>query len=224
MRCRLPRRRTDAVSRTAKPAFSALILTASLAATPVVAASDSPAPFTDLRGIVIGMTAEQLPPTGYRKVSCLDSPNQGLDAWADWSSCTARPDGLRGLRLEYYQPGEDDTMVAGHPVDLGAFLDKDGRVVRIEIKTTDKTSLFHRKHAYMLGQQAKQHYGPEGWTCKTTAPAANEEPVAEVYVNEVCSKEEGDRAIEVTSRFFHKVGGSPRDFVSDSLVVVNFRL
>jgi hypothetical protein len=33
-----------------------------------------------------------------------------------------------------------------------------------------------------------------------------------------------ERAIEVTSRFFHKVGGSPRDFVSDSLVVVNFRL
>ena len=88
MRCRLPRRRIDAVGKTAKPAFGALILAASLAATPVVAASDPPAPFTDLRGITIGMTAEQLPPTGYRKVSCLDSPSQGLDAWADWSSGT----------------------------------------------------------------------------------------------------------------------------------------
>jgi hypothetical protein len=26
----------------------------------------------------------------------------------------------------------------------------------------------------------------------------------------------------VTSRFFHKIGGSPKDFVSESLVVVNF--
>ena len=211
------------MNKTAKPAFSALTLAASLAATPAVAANVPPEPFTDLRGIAIGMTAQQLPPTGYRKVSCLDSPNQELDAWSDWSSCPARPDGLRGLRLEYYQPGEDDTMVAGHPVDLSAFLDKDGRVVRIEIKTTDKTSLFHRKHAYMLAEQAKQHYGPEQWTCKTSQPGANEEPIADVYVNQVCSKEEGDRAIEVTGRFFHKSGSSPRDFVSESLVVVSLR-
>jgi hypothetical protein len=211
------------VNKTVKPTFSALILAASLAATAAMAANDPSQPLTDLRGIAIGMTAEQLPPTGYRKVSCLDSPSEDLDAWSDWSSCPARADGLRGLRLEYDQPGEDDTEVAGHPVDLSAFLDKDGRVVRIEIKTTDKTSLFHRKRAYMLAEQAKQRYGPEGWACKTSPPGAGEEPIADVYVNEVCSKEEGDRAIDVTSRFFHKVGGGPRDFASESLVVVKFR-
>lgn len=211
------------MSKTAKTTASALILAASLAAAPAVAANVPPEPFTDLRGIAVGMTAQQLPPTGYRKGSCLESPNQELDAWSDWSSCPARPDGLRGLRLEYYQPGEDDTKVAGHPVDLSAFFDQDGRVVRIEIKTVEKTSLFQRKHAYLLGQQAKQHYGPEGWTCKATPPSASEEPIADVYVNQVCSKEEGDRAIEVTSRFFHKSGGGPRDFVSESMVVVSLR-
>jgi hypothetical protein len=202
---------------------SGAFLTGSLVTLQTLAAGVPAEPLTDLRGITVGMTPQQLPTTGYRKMSCLDAPNQALEAWADWSSCTARPDGTRGLRLEYYQPGEDDTKVAGHPVDLSAFFDKDSRVVRIEIRTVEKTSLFQRKHAYMLGQQAKLHYGPEGWTCKTTPPTANEEPIADIYVNEACSKEEGDRAIEVTSRFFHKVGGSPRDFVSDSLVVVNFR-
>jgi hypothetical protein len=211
------------VSRKPNLNFGVALLAGSLVTLPALATSAPAEPLTDLRGITIGMTARQLPTTGYRNVSCLDAPNQELQAWADWSSCTARPDGLRGLRLEYYQTGEDDTKVAGHPVDLRAFLDKDGRVVRIEIKTVEKSSMFQRKHAYMLGEQAKQHYGPEGWICKTTPPTANEEPIADIYINELCSKEEGVRAIDVSSRFFHKVGGGARDFVSDSIVVVNYR-
>ena len=73
------------------------------------------------------------------------------------------------MHVEYDQPGQDATLVAGHPVDLSLFFDGSARLVRIEIKTKDQTSLYMRKKAYRLGLQAKEHYGDEGWTCETGA-------------------------------------------------------
>ena len=133
------------------------------------------------------------------------------------------PDGLRGLHVEYDQPGQDTTMVAGHPVDLSVFFDGSARLVRIEIKTQDHYEFYMRKKAYRLAHQAKEHYGEEGWTCEKAQPGANEEAIGPTYINDTCSKTMGNRAIEVTSRFFHKSGGGPRDFVSESLVVVSLR-
>jgi hypothetical protein len=86
-----------------------------------------------------------------------------------------------------------------------------------------KTSLYMRKKAYRLGLQAQEHYGDEGWTCEKAQPGANEEAIGPTYINDTCSKTLDNRAIEVKSRFFHKIGGSPKDFVSESLVVVNLR-
>jgi hypothetical protein len=178
---------------------------------------------SDLRGVNVGMSAQDLPASGYRNLSCVGATSQPLENWSDWKSCPAGPDGLHRMHLEYDQPGQDDTLVAGHPVDLSASFDDSGRLVRIEIKTQDHTSLYMRKKAYRLGLQAREHYGDEGWTCKNAQPGPNEEAIGPTYINDTCSKTEGNRAIEVTSRFFHKTGGSPRDFVSESLVVVKFR-
>lgn len=178
---------------------------------------------SDLRGVNVGMSVQDLPASGYRNLSCVGATSQPLENWSDWKSCPAGPDGLHRMHLEYDQPGQDDTLVAGHPVDLSASFDDSGRLVRIEIKTQDHTSLYMRKKAYRLGLQAREHYGDEGWTCKNAQPGPNEEAIGPTYINDTCSKTEGNRAIEVTSRFFHKTGGSPRDFVSESLVVVKFR-
>ncbi len=125
------------------------------------------------------------------------------------------------MHVEYDRPGHDETLVAGHPVDLSLFFDGSARLVRIEIKTKDQTSLYMRKKAYRLGIQAKEHYGDEGWTCKKGQPSANEEAIGPTYINDTCSKTADNRAIEVTNRFFQKSGGGPRDFVSQSLVVVS---
>ena len=89
----------------------------------------------DLRGVNIGMSVQDLPASGYRNLSCVGATSQPLENWRDWKSCPAGPDGLRRMHLEYDQPGQDDTLVAGHPVDLSAFFDDSGRLVRIEIKT-----------------------------------------------------------------------------------------
>ncbi len=178
---------------------------------------------SDLRGVNVGMSVQQLPASGYRNLSCVGTTNQQLESWHDWMSCPADADGQRGLHVEYDQPGQDSTMVAGHPVDLSVFFDASARLVRIEIKTKDQSSLYMRKKAYRLAHQAMEHYGEEGWSCEKAQPAANEEAIGPIYINDSCSKTLDNRAIEVTSRFFHKSGGSPRDFVSESLVVVSLR-
>jgi hypothetical protein len=220
MSCRRPRQRNDR-----GPRPGALALFAALAPCLLLSMSDDATAesVSDLRGVNVGMSVQELPASGYRNLSCVGTTSQPLENWSNWKSCAAGPDGLRRVHLEYDQPGQDDTLVAGHPVDLSVSFDDSGRLVRIEIKTQDHTSLYMRKKAYRLGLQAKEHYGDEGWTCKKAQPGANEEAIGPTYINDTCSKTEDNRAIEVTNRFFHKVGGSPRDFVSDSLVVVNLR-
>jgi hypothetical protein len=220
MRCRRPRQRSDRglrrriLSRFVAPGLCALLgISAGVAAESV----------SDLRGVNIGMSVQELPGSGYRNLSCLGTPHQQLESWHDSMSCPANADGLRGLHVEYDQPGQDSTLVAGHPVDLSVFFDDSARVAKIEIKTHDQSSLYMRKKAYRLAHQAMEHYGEEGWTCEKAQPGANEEAIGTMYVNDRCSKTLEDRAIEVTSHFFHKGGAGPLDFVSESLVVVNLR-
>jgi hypothetical protein len=220
MRCRRPRQSSDRVSRLkARPLSVAPSLCVLLSVSGGMAA-ESP---SDLHDVNIGMSVQDLPVSGYHNLSCIGTTNQPVESWHDWMSCPANAEGLRGLHVEYDQPGQDATLVAGHPVDLSLFFDGSARLVKIEIKTKDQTSLYMRKKAYRLGLQAKEHYGDEGWTCKQAQPGANEEAIGPTYINDTCSKTLDNRAIEVTNRFFRKSGGSPRDFVSESLVVVSLR-
>jgi hypothetical protein len=220
MRCRRPRQRSDwGLLVKARPLFAALGLCALLGASGAVAAEA----ISDLHDVTIGMSVQDLPTSGYRNLSCIATTNQPVETWHDWMSCPTDAEGLRGLHVEYDQPGHEETLVAGHPVDLSLFFDGAARLVRIEIKTKDQTSLYMRKKAYRLGLQAKEHYGDEGWTCKQAPPGANEEALGPTYINDTCSKTADNRAIEVTNRFFQKTGGGPKDFVSQSLVVVSLR-
>jgi len=220
MRCRRPRQPSDCGPRSkAWTRFLAPGLCVLLSVSGGVAAES----LSDLHDVNIGMSVQDLPASGYHNLSCSETTNQPIESWHDWMSCPANAEGLRGLHVEYDQPGQDATLVAGHPVDLSLFLDGSARLVRIEIKTKDQTSLYMRKKAYRLALQAKEHYGDAGWTCKQAQPGANEEAIGPTYINDTCSKTLDNRAIEVTNRFFHKSGGSPRDFVSESLVVVSLR-
>ena len=91
-------------------------------------------PVSDLRGVTIGMLAQDLPASGYRNLSCVGGTSQPLEDWSAWKSCPVDPDGLRRVHVDYDQLGQDATMVAGHPVDLTVFFDDSGRLVRIETK------------------------------------------------------------------------------------------
>ena len=168
-------------------------------------------PLTDLRGIVVGMTARDLPVVGYRDVACI--AGRPLATWSDWASCPAGPDGLHAVRVAYDQPGEA-TKVAGHPVDLTVFFDGAGRLARIE--TNDRVAPFLHKKAYMLATQAKAHYGEDGWTCKNLNAEPDEEPLGTLYVNETCTKLSPERRIEMSDRLYRLKGSAPRNFVSET--------
>ena len=219
MRCRRRRQRNDGRLRLGIWRLAGLAVSASLLSLPAIAAGE---PVSDLRGVDIGMAVKDLPPSGYHNLWCLEAPKQQLEGWSDWTSCPADADGLHGLHVEYDQPGQD-TMVAGHPVDLSVYFDSAARVARIEIKTLEHTSLYMRKKAYRLGGQAIEHYGEEGWTCAKAQPGSNEEPIGDIYINDTCTKTLGARAIEVKRRFFRKSGGAAKDFVSEGRVVISLR-
>lgn len=202
---------------------SSLAVLATLAIASLPALADETERLSDLHGIEIGMTVSQLPPVGYRNLSCLSGFPHELHNWTDWMLCAAGSDGLRGIHIEYDQPGVDGTLVAGHAVDVSGFFDAGGRLVRIAIKTLDHTSLFMKKKARLLAHQATIYYGARGWNCHDGAPAAGEEAMASLFVNETCSKQTATRSILVTSHFFHKTGLAPRVFVSESTVVIEYR-
>ena len=130
--CQRPQQRNDRGSRPrAWPLFVALGPCLLFGISGDVAAES----ISDLRGIDVGMSVRDLPASGYRNVSCVGTTSQPLGNWSDWKSCAAGPDGLRRVHLEYDQPGQDETLVAGHPVDLSVSFDDSGRLVRIEIET-----------------------------------------------------------------------------------------
>ncbi len=126
----------------------------------------------DLRGMNVGMSATELPETGYRSFACAAGGDTSLAGWSEWKRCAPDASGLRALHVAYDEPGEDDTLIAGHPVTLTVFFDGDGHVARVLIETEAHARLYIRKKAYLLGQQAKFHYGKDGWECRALKPSA----------------------------------------------------
>ncbi len=197
--------------------LSALLLAAALA-TPAWAA-----PLADLHGVHVGMQADAMPKSDYRDFVCAGAQATKLSGWGDWKSCPADAKGLRAVHVAFETPGEDDTIVAGHPVVLTLAFDGEGRLARIVIETKAKTSLYMRKKAFLLAHQARTHYGNAGWTCKAEKPSGDEEPIGHMFIKKDCSKTLKDRTVLVASRLYHKAGGGPRDFVSKSRITISWQ-
>jgi hypothetical protein len=173
-------------------------------------------------GVNIGMSAATIPKDDYKDFRCVSPKGKTLAGLTDWRACDAGPDGVRMLHASIDEPGEDDSMVAGHPVDLKVGFSGDGRLARIVIDTKAKGPMYLRKKAFLLGMQAKARYGQDGWTCQELPLAANEEPLGPSSVNEHCVKTAGDRRITVERSLFRKVGAQQRDFTSGSHIVIDW--
>jgi hypothetical protein len=177
--------------------------------------------FTDLRGVQIGMNATEMPTEGYRDLAC-ETPKKALGTWSEWRSCEADGAGLRRLRGDYDQPGEETTRIAGHPVNLTFSFADDGRLTEIQIATDNRARPFLRKKAYLLGEQAKRRYGEIDWSCRNEASAAGEEAIGSTFVKERCEKKLGDREVSVERRLFRMQGSDAKDFVSETLVSIRW--
>ena len=220
MRYRRPRQPSDRGPQLkARPRFVALGLCALLSVSGGVAGES----LSDLHDVNIGMSVQDLPASGYRDLSYVGTANQPVESWHDWMSCPANAEGLRGLRVEYDQPGQDATLVAGHPVDLSLFFDGSARLVRIEIEPRIRQVLTCGKKPTDLASKRKNTTAMRAGPVNRRNRAPTRKTIGPTYINDTCSKTLDNRAIEVTNRFFHKSGGSPRDFVSESLVVVSLR-
>ncbi len=190
-----------------------------LLATPALAARTA----ADLHdGVNVGMAAAELPKADYKNFSCVEPKGQALTGFDDWKTCAAGPDGLRKLHVSIPERGEDETLVAGHPVDLTLGFNEEGRLARILIVTKSKGPMFMRKKGYLLGLQAKARYGDDGWSCQETPLGADEEPLGSSSIKEHCVKTAGERRVTVDRSLFRKVGAEAKAFTSESRVIIDW--
>ena len=173
-------------------------------------------------GVSVGMAAGALAKADYKDFRCVSPKGKTVAGFSDWRACDAGPDGVRMLHVEINEPGEDDSLVAGHPVDLKLGFSDDGRLARIVIDTKSKGPMYLRKKAFLLGMQAKARYGEDGWTCQELPLGPGEEALGPSSVNEHCVKTAGDRHITVERNLFRKVGAQQKDFTSSSHIVIDW--
>jgi len=173
-------------------------------------------------GVSIGMAAADIPKDDYKDFRCVSPKGKTLAALADWKSCDAGHDGLRVLHAETNEPGEEDTLVAGHPVDLTLGFGGDGRLMRITIDTKHKGPMYIRKKGFLLGMQAKARYGEDGWNCQELPLGADEEPLGATSLKEHCVKTAGNRRITIDRDLFRKTGSQAKDFTNESHIVIDW--
>lgn len=174
----------------------------------------------DLRGVRIGMTIAEMPDTGYRDFACATAPPKTLAGWNEWRACPPDAEGARALRVAYDRPGQDNTLIAGHPVDLTLSFDDGGRLARILIETDNHVPRYLHKKAYLLGLQAKARYGDDGWDCRDQAAAVGEEPIGATFLKQHCEKSVDERRLTIDRGLFRRAGSDPKDFVSETRVSI----
>lgn len=183
----------------------------------------------DLREFRVGMALDQLPRAGYLGFACAAAPGRKLDGWQEYRQCPAEASGWHAVRFQYDEAANplakvnslyEGTKVGGHPVLLTALVGDDGRLKGLVIETDPAARLYLRKKAFLFGAQVKARYGDAGWTCASQEPAADQEPVGGVFVNEHCEKATAARKLTLDRALFRRAGQELKDFVSRSRLEV----
>ncbi len=179
----------------------------------------------DLREFRVGMALDRFPRTGYLGYACANDPGRKLDGWQGYRECTAEASGWHAVRFQYDEAANplakvnglyEGTKVGGHPVLLTALMGDDGRLEGLVIETDPAARLYLRKKAFLFGAQVKARYGDAGWNCASQEPAADQEPVGGVFVNERCEKTTAARKLTLDRVLFRRAGQELKDFVSRS--------
>lgn len=207
-----------------RPSLAALLLALAVAR-PATAADTAPGtPENDLREFRVGMAADELPRTGYLGFTCADGGRK-LDNWQAYRQCPAGASGWHAVRFQYDEAANplakvnglyEGTKVGGHPVLLTALIGDDARLKGLVIETDPAARLYLRKKAFLFGEQVRARYGSAGWTCASQDPAADQEPVGNVFINEHCEKVTAARKLTLDRVLFRKSGQDLKDFVSRS--------
>lgn len=212
------------------PVLGSLVLAAACLAPHGSLGGNKATPRADLRDLHVGMRLAEIPADGYANLRCATEPDKTLAAWSEHKRCASDAHGRHAVHFEFDErsnvlgPLDDKyrgTKVGGHPVILTLMIDDRDRVVGLDIETDDKTRLFLRKKAHMLGRQAMSFYGEDGWTCDRKEPGADEAPVGGLFIRERCSKSVDGKDIVVHRDFYRPRHGELKDFVSAAKVEVH---
>jgi hypothetical protein len=154
------------------------------------------------------------------------SPGLRIAGFEEFAKCRAEPSGLREIWFRYDDEAEyiaraardpdaiarsNAMLVLGQPVILSLLVDGNGLVEGFRIFTDPHAEADVRADAYTLAFAFKAQFGPEGWDCQDSPPAAGETAIAGTFVKQQCRKTAGRQRITVESRHYYKSGQAPLD-------------
>ncbi len=201
------------------------LLFAFAAALPVSAATTPAAQDNDLREFRVGMNVNEMPLAGYLGFICAGSAGHKLENWQDYRQCPAEGSGWHAVRFQYDEAANplakvnglyEGTKVGGHPVLLTVLIGDDSRLKGVVIETDPAARLYLRKKAFLFGEQVKARYGDAGWNCVSQEPAADQEPVGGLFINEHCDKVTPTRRLTLDRSLFRAAGQEAKSFTSRS--------
>jgi len=199
------------------------------AAALLVAATAHAQETADLRDFRIGEAVQNLPQSDYTGFVCDRAPELALPGWHDYARCPVDAAGLHPVRFRYKATNEpraavndayEGTRVGGHPVLLTLLIGDDAVLHGIRIATDPAARLYLRKKAFLLGEQARQRYGADGWTCRDAEPTGDEEPIGGVFISQHCEKSTGTRRIIVDRQLYKRAGQALQAFTGASQVLI----
>ena len=153
-------------------------------------------------------------------------PGLRIAGFEEFAKCRAEPSGLREIWFRYDDEAEyiaraardpdaiarsNAMLVLGQPVILSLLVDGAGRVQGFRIFTDPHAEADVRADAYTLAFAFKAQFGPEGWDCQDSPPAAGETAITGTFVKQQCRKMAGHQRITVESRHYYKSGQVPLD-------------
>ena len=171
------------------------------------------------------MNVNEMPLAGYLGFVCAGGDGHKLDNWQDYRQCPAEASGWHAVRFKYDEAANplakvnglyEGTKVGGHPVVLAALIGDDDRLKGLVIETDPAARLYLRKKAFLFGEQVKARFGDAGWTCVSQEPAADQEPVGGVFINEHCDKTTPTRRLTLDRSLFRIAGQEQKNFTSQS--------
>jgi len=153
-------------------------------------------------------------------------PGLRIAGFEEFAKCRAEPSGLREIWFRYDDEAEyiaraardpdaiarsNAMLVLGQPVILSLLVDGGGLVQGFRIFTDPHAEADVRADAYTLAFAFKTQFGPAGWDCQDSPPAAGETAIAGTFVKQQCRKIAGRQRITVESRHYYKSGQAPLD-------------
>lgn len=184
----------------------------------------APAGAGDIREFTVGISVDELPAEGYVGFACGTNggrPEGEIAGWHAFAACPADGEGLHEVAFQYddtsveYEEFEG-TQIAGHEVLISLLFSGDGVVEGIRVFTHPFARAYQKRRARLLATAVRSRFGGAGWSCRQMDAEAGEGALGGLFVKDRCTKDLGDRSIDMTARFYRRYGDDGEEIVSQT--------